>query len=272
MYRWFDYSGTNWNDQLLDRKGTILVTVYKITISKLPQKYLYKNLKVLIKNSWSSNYQINFISSNNSVTVFTVLSSACNFSFKHHTEPKELPAAIIGEANTGITVTMNSPISLHCYAWGWPRPFVTWWRGDRMLPLSSEIYEQDSEYTLLIRTVTLPTLGVYTCQAFNAIGRAASWSVTLQAIGPVYNVKPEYEQYIQYLVEAPRKPEKPQYPYRPNRTSTPDYQTYAPLYTSRQTHAPTVSPNGWATTLDYGSRFRGERVLCGGISFVQLHG
>ncbi|CAK9814021.1 Ppn [Anthophora quadrimaculata] len=174
------------------------------------------------------------------------------------TEPRELAAAIIGEANTHLTVTMNSPVSLHCYTYGWPKPFVTWWKGDRMLPLSSEMYEQGSEYSLLIRIVTLPTLGVYTCQAFNGIGRATSWSVTLQAIGPVYNVRPEYEKYIKYLVEAPKKPEKPQYPYRPDRTQTSDYQTYAPLTTTPKysTHVTTVSPIGWSSTTDYGRKFR----------------
>lgn len=172
-------------------------------------------------------------------------------------EPQELAAAIIGEPNTQLTVTMNSPIALHCYAWGWPRPFVTWWRGDRMVPLSSEIYEQDSDYTLLIRSVTLSTLGVYTCQAFNAIGKAASWSITVQAIGPVYNVRPEYEQYLKYLVEPPKKPERPQYPYRPNRTQTPEYQfTYAPV--SRSTHIPTVSPIERTTSFDTRHRFLGK--------------
>lgn len=127
-----------------------------------------------------------------------------------------------------------------------------------MLPLASEIYEQDSEYTLLIRTVTLQTLGVYTCQAFNAIGRAASWSITLQAIGPVYNIKPEFEQYMKYLIEAPKK-EKPRYPYRPDRTQTPDYrQIYEASNTTRQNiQISTVSPIGW-TTSEYGRKFRGE--------------
>lgn len=127
-----------------------------------------------------------------------------------------------------------------------------------MLPLASEIYEQDSEYTLLIRTVTLQTLGVYTCQAFNAIGRAASWSITLQAIGPVYNIKPEFEQYMKYLIEAPKK-EKPRYPYRPDRTQTPDYrQIYEASNTTRQNiQISTVSLIGW-TTSEYGRKFRGE--------------
>ncbi|XP_043274071.1 papilin [Venturia canescens] len=151
------------------------------------------------------------------------------------TEPHDRSAAIVGEPSTFVTVTMNSPTVLHCYAMGWPRPFVTWWRGDRMLPLSSEYYEQDSDYTLLIRSVTLTNLGVYTCQAYNGIERPASWSVTLQAIGPVYNIRPDQLEYAQYLVQPPKRPdrpatERPQYPYRPSRTQIPDNQTYAPIY------------------------------------------
>ncbi|XP_072747679.1 papilin isoform X3 [Anoplolepis gracilipes] len=170
------------------------------------------------------------------------------------TEPSELPVAIIGDPDTRITVTMNSPIALHCYAMGWPRPFVTWWRGDRMLPLFSENYEQDTDYTLLIRSVTLTSLGIYTCQAFNGIGRPASWSATLQAIGPVYNVKSEHEEYTKYLVQPPKRPttEKPQYPYRPTRTQSPEYQTYAPVYPSKPPRIPQVIPLQ-TTTVEPGS-------------------
>lgn len=180
--------------------------------------------------------------------------------FLHSLEPRELSVAIIGEPDTRITVTMNSPIALHCYAMGWPRPFVTWWRGDRMLPLFSENYEQDTDYTLLIRSVTLTNLGVYTCQAFNGIGRPASWSATLQAIGPVYNVKPEHEEYIKYLVQPPKRPttEKPQYPYRPTRTQSPEYQTYAPVYPSKPPHIPAVIPLETTTVEPGGAKFKGE--------------
>lgn len=174
-------------------------------------------------------------------------------------EPRQLNTVILGEQNTVVTVTLNSPVSLHCYAVGWPRPIITWWRGRDILPLSSDVYVQDADYTLLIRSVTLPTLGVYTCQAFNGVGRAASWSVTLQAVGPVYSVRPEYEQYTQYLVLPPKKmtAEKPQYPYRPIRNQT--QETYAPVYSSRQPHIPTVAPIGGLTTQDPNvSRFRGE--------------
>ncbi|RLU15132.1 hypothetical protein DMN91_013019 [Ooceraea biroi] len=175
------------------------------------------------------------------------------------TEPRELAVDIIGEPDTTITVTLNSPITLHCYAMGWPRPIVTWWRGDRMLPLLSENYEQDNDYSLLIRSVTLTSLGIYTCQAFNGIGnRPASWSATVQAIGPVYNVKPEHEEYTKYLVQPPRRPttEKPQYPYRPTRTQSPENQTYAPLYTTKPHYIPHVIPLEPTTAEPGGARFK----------------
>ncbi|XP_036145237.1 papilin isoform X3 [Monomorium pharaonis] len=174
------------------------------------------------------------------------------------TEPSELPVAIIGEPDTRITVTMNSPIALHCYAMGWPRPFVTWWRGDQMLPLFSDNYEQDTDYTLLIRSVTLTSLGIYTCQAFNGIGTPASWSATLQAIGPVYNVKPEHEEYTKYLVQPPKRPttEKPQYPYRPTRTQSPEHQTYVPVYSSKPPHVPYVIPLETTTAEPGSAKFK----------------
>jgi hypothetical protein len=180
----------------------------------------------------------------------------------HPLAPHDLAVDIIGEPDARITVTLNSPITLHCYAMGWPRPLVTWWRGDRMLPLLSENYEQDNDYSLLIRSVTLTNLGVYTCQAFNGIGdRPASWSATVQAVGPVYNVKPEHEEYTKYLVQPPRRPttEKPQYPYRPTRIQTPENQTYAPIYTTKSLYIPHVIPLE-PTTAEPGpgARFKGE--------------
>lgn len=87
-----------------------------------------------------------------------------------------------------------------------------------MLPLSSSSYEQKRDYSLLIHSVKLSNLGIYTCQAYNGLGKAASYSVTVQAIGPVHYTNPEDEQYTQFLVQAPTvRPEapRPQYPYRP---------------------------------------------------------
>lgn len=138
-------------------------------------------------------------------------------------EPTSRPAEVIGEDKTYVVVTLGVPTVLQCYAVGWPPPSVTWWRGDRMLPLSSEQFEQRRDYSLLIRSVTLRNLGPYTCQAYNGYGRAASWTVTVQAVGPVHSGDSAYNE---YLVPAPRRPEtpdtvaptqRPSYPYRPAR-------------------------------------------------------
>nr|CAD7588890.1 unnamed protein product [Timema genevievae] len=142
-------------------------------------------------------------------------------------EPTSRPAEVIGEDSTYVVVALGAPTVLQCYAIGWPRPSVTWWRGDRMLPFSSELFEQRRDYSLLIHSVTLRNLGPYTCQAYNGLGRAASWTVTVQAVGPVYSENPEDVEYTKYLVHPPQRPEtpivaeRPTYPYRPARPPQP---------------------------------------------------
>lgn len=142
-----------------------------------------------------------------------------------------------------------------------------------MLPLLSENYEQDNDYSLLIRSVALTNLGIYTCQAFNGIGsRPASWSATVQAIGPVYNIKPEHEEYTKYLVQPPRRPtttEKPQYPYRPTRMQSFENQTYAPIYTTKSSYViPRVIPLEPTTVEPSGAKFKGEsHVVAGNFGF-----
>ncbi|XP_058806520.1 papilin [Phymastichus coffea] len=158
------------------------------------------------------------------------------------TEPHDNPPAIIDEPNRSITVNLNSPTILHCYAVGWPRPMVTWWRNDSMLPLNTEQYHQGSENTLLIHSVTLTMLGIYTCQAFNGIGKPAEWSTVLQAVGPVANVPPDQQHYTQYLVQPPQRPEKPKWPYRPDRNQVQQNQTYTPIYTTKKYEIPAVIP------------------------------
>ncbi|XP_023705293.1 papilin isoform X5 [Cryptotermes secundus] len=163
------------------------------------------------------------------------------------TEPSSRPAEVIGEDKTYVVVTLGAPTVLQCYAMGWPPPTVTWWRGDRMLPLSSEQFEQRRDYSLLIRSVTLRNLGPYTCQAYNGYGRAASWTVTVQAVGPVYSGDSAYNE---YLVPPPRRPEtpdtgasteRPSYPYRPVRPS-PQPQSRPIPTTIQLTSPPEIPP------------------------------
>ncbi|XP_050439361.1 papilin isoform X2 [Adelges cooleyi] len=117
-------------------------------------------------------------------------------------DPVPHPANVIGEDSTGAVVALDGPAVLQCYAVGWPRPIVTWWRADRMLPLSSDQYEQRRDHSLIVKLVTVHVLGPYTCQAYNGLGRAASWSITLQAYGT-----PTADQLDNpYLVPPPRDP------------------------------------------------------------------
>ncbi|XP_022252622.1 papilin-like [Limulus polyphemus] len=68
---------------------------------------------------------------------------------------------------------------LPCNAVGFPRPSVTWWRFQKMLPLLSTRYKQLQNYSLLIYSVIQHDQGQYTCLAHNGIGPTALWETTL---------------------------------------------------------------------------------------------
>nr|XP_027227919.1 papilin-like [Penaeus vannamei] len=94
------------------------------------------------------------------------------------TTPRPIPSCLGGSA----------PLVLP-RAVGWPRPSVTWWRGSNMLPLSSPQFEHYRHGVLVIRRVTLPSLGPYTCQVYNGRGKAKSHTVVLHALGPVHSLE-----------------------------------------------------------------------------------
>lgn len=54
-----------------------------------------------------------------------------------------------------------------------------------MVPFSSQLYEA-RDNVLQIKILNSETLGEYTCQAYNGIGRAATWSLVVEA----YNLYP----------------------------------------------------------------------------------
>lgn len=123
---------------------------------------------------------------------------------------------MLGDDSQSVVVSLGSRAVLQCYAYGFPVPSVTWWRGERMLPIMSSELEQRRDLSLVLRAVTLTSLGPYTCQAYNGLGRAASWTVTLKAIGPVHSFDPNDVTYNQYLVTPPRADHQLQPPpYRP---------------------------------------------------------
>ncbi|XP_059485336.1 papilin-like isoform X2 [Neocloeon triangulifer] len=111
-------------------------------------------------------------------------------------------AAEIVRVNPYMQVHLNSPAILHCYAMGWPRPSVTWWRGERMVPMASKGHQENrKDFTLLIKSVTPEDLGPYTCQAYNSIGKATSWTITVQGYKAADAIFSGSEDYFQYLVE-----------------------------------------------------------------------
>lgn len=52
-----------------------------------------------------------------------------------------------------------------------------------MVPYSSPLYEA-RDNVLQIKVLNSETIGQYTCQAYNGIGRAATWSLTVEAYNP----------------------------------------------------------------------------------------
>ncbi|KAI5748262.1 hypothetical protein M8J77_023592 [Diaphorina citri] len=91
------------------------------------------------------------------------------------------PAAVIGEDPTSVIVRLGYPTIVPCYAIGYPQPIITWWRQNEMIQVRSENYELNKNM-LTIKRVEPERLGAYTCQAYNGLGRAVSWTVTLQAL------------------------------------------------------------------------------------------
>lgn len=94
----------------------------------------------------------------------------------------DMPAAIAGVPDATITGELGRPLSVRCLAYGYPPPAIYWYRGRNgpMVPYSNALYEARGN-VLLIRRLTLDTLGEYICQAYNAIGKPADWAFVVRA-------------------------------------------------------------------------------------------
>lgn len=115
----------------------------------------------------------------------------------------------MGPSNTTVLSTLNKPITLRCLAGGYPKPFVTWWRGKDRLPLQDSIsnrFEVTRDHSFVYHRVELHDLGVYTCHAYNAIGKPVSIDITLLAHGPV-NARNEADKaFLPYIVDSSESP------------------------------------------------------------------
>lgn len=130
------------------------------------------------------------------------------------------------EVKPNVVVSLNAPTTLHCMALGFPFPAVTWWKEDSFIPLKTSQFEVRKDYSLLINSVKLSNLGVYTCQAYNGVGKAASWAVTVKARGPYHTTDPKDQKYLKFIVNPPELP-----------TTT----TIAPLRTDNPSVAPPIN-------------------------------
>jgi papilin len=140
---------------------------------------------------------------------------------KINSDSEDHPAQIMELSDTVIG-SLGGPVVLRCLAYGSPKPFVQWWHGSTMLPPESQLYERRRDYSLLIRSLTLETLGEYVCHAYNGIGKAGAWTVTVKAVQPI-NARPsDIDQYRRYLVDSSGEPvvvtpkaQRPHYHYTP---------------------------------------------------------
>ncbi|XP_068619320.1 papilin [Battus philenor] len=100
-------------------------------------------------------------------------------------DPVEAPVGIAGEENAVVTGELYHVLNIRCMAYGYPMPIIQWFRGlsGPMVPFSSSVYEARGS-VLQIRRLDYDTLGDYACQAYNGIGKPASWSVVVQAYRP----------------------------------------------------------------------------------------
>lgn len=104
-------------------------------------------------------------------------------------------------------------------AGGHPKPYVSWWRDTDLLPLSSERFEVNRDYSLVFRQILLSDLGPYICQAYSGQEKPVSKIVTLKVVGPVDPIHEDDRPYLKYVLgplEAPTTP-RPYRPYRPYR-------------------------------------------------------
>lgn len=101
---------------------------------------------------------------------------------------------------------MNAPTTLNCFGLGYPFPAITWWKNKSLIPFDNSEFKIRSDYSLLINSVKLHNLGIYTCQVYNGYGKAASWGVTVRARGPYHFTDPKDLIYKQYIVDPPEEP------------------------------------------------------------------
>lgn len=144
-------------------------------------------------------------------------------------DPVEGSAGISGEPNAVVTGELGRSLNIRCLAYGYPEPSIYWYRGlsGPMVPFSSTLYEARGN-VLQIRQLNSETLGEYACQAYNGIGKPASWSVVVHAYSPDGSGQ-YYTQRENVVVVTPRE----RYTDPTTVQTTPPPEIEVPVYTGK---------------------------------------
>lgn len=138
-------------------------------------------------------------------------------------DPVNTSTYIFAAGNITQIATLYQPSTLRCLAGGYPKPSVTWWKGQIMLPFENEQYHLGIDYSMTLSRVLLSDLGEYTCQAYTTSGKPSVSTIVLKAYGPIHTTYPSDRDYLKYIITLPEVTARPQpdsrYPYRPVRPS-----------------------------------------------------
>lgn len=177
--------------------------------------------------------EINFLHDLGVLLIFWCLVSVVlifcnNFKFEKCVDPVESPAYIVGPSNSSILATLRDSVVLRCMAGGYPKPFVTWWRGKDRLPLvdsKHNRFEVTKDHSFVYHRLELHDLGVYTCHAYNAVGKPVSIDITLQAQGPVHARSEADRPFLKYVVDISQEPTTPRHYVPPRADASPEAPT-----------------------------------------------
>ncbi|CAG7833451.1 unnamed protein product, partial [Allacma fusca] len=109
-----------------------------------------------------------------------------------------MPPVISDNSTRSLVVSERQPVTLECYASGYPLPKISWRReNNAILPTGGSIYRGNS---LKILAVKKEDRGTYYCVAENSVGKGARRNIALEVeFAPVITVpRPKVGQALQY--------------------------------------------------------------------------
>lgn len=83
---------------------------------------------------------------------------------------------------------------LYCIFGGTPLPQIVWSKNGRPIPWSDRITQGNYGKSIIIKHTTFEDSGSYTCESSNGVGRAQSYSISLQILAfPYFTIEPEVQ-------------------------------------------------------------------------------